>query len=126
MARKKGSIDHAPIVSRFGARLRELRVSRGMTQAQLADSASVTPSYVGRLEAGGSAPGIDLVERLARALGSSLAELLPAEEPPDTLEVLKAQARSLCDTLLEKADRETLLMVNPMLARVIESLAKSR
>ena len=29
---------------------------------------TVTTSYIGRLEAGGAAPGIDLVDRLARAV----------------------------------------------------------
>jgi transcriptional regulator with XRE-family HTH domain len=125
MAKRKARIDHAEIVRRFGARLRELRLSCGMTQAQLADKAQVTTTYIGRLEGGGAAPGIDLVERLATALGTTMADLLPATQPPDTLEVLRSQARVLCDALLKKADRETLLLVNPMLARIIESLSKT-
>ena len=46
------------IVRLFAARLREVRHSRGMTQADLARRAHVTTSYVGRLESGGAAPGI--------------------------------------------------------------------
>jgi transcriptional regulator with XRE-family HTH domain len=126
MAKRKARIDHAEIVRRFGARLRELRLAQGMTQLQLAEKAQVTTTYVGRLESGGAAPGIDLVERLATALGTTVADLLPATDPPDKLEILRAQARVLCDTLLEKADRETLQMVNPLLARIIESLSKTR
>jgi transcriptional regulator with XRE-family HTH domain len=126
MAKRKARIEHAEIVRRFGAPLRELRLSRGMTQAQLAEKGQVTTTYVGRLEGGGAAPGIDLVERLATALGSKLADLLPDNESPDTLQVLRSQGRTLCDALLEKADRETLLMVNPILARIVESLAKTR
>lgn len=124
MARKKVRIEQAEIVHRFGARLRELRLGLGMTQAQLAEKSEVTTTYIGRLESGGAAPGVDLVERLAKALGTTVADLLPQADPPDRLEVLRAQARVLCDTLLEKADRETLLMVNPLLARIIESLSK--
>lgn len=125
MAKRKPRIEHAEIVRRFGARLRELRLSCGMTQVQLAEKAQVTVTYVGRLEGGGAAPGIDLVERLAKALGTTVADLLPATEAPDKLEILRAQARELCDTLLEKADRETLQMLNPLLARVLESLSKT-
>ncbi|MCB9921814.1 MAG: helix-turn-helix transcriptional regulator [Planctomycetaceae bacterium] len=44
--------------------MRELRRSRGMTQAELARLAQITTSYVGRLESGGAAPEIDLVDRL--------------------------------------------------------------
>src|SRR4051794_28210939 len=103
MGKRKARIEHAPVVLRFGARLRELRASRGMTQEQLADRAQVTPSYVGRLESGGAAPGIDLADRLAAALGTTLAELLPAGEPPDTLEILREQAKGLCKTIVERA-----------------------
>ncbi|MBY0232707.1 MAG: helix-turn-helix transcriptional regulator [Gemmataceae bacterium] len=92
----------------------------------MAEAASVTPSYVGRLEAGGAAPGIDLVERLAGALGEGVAGLLPSSEPPDDLEVPRRQARALCDAVLEKADRDALVMLNPLLARIAESHSKAR
>jgi transcriptional regulator with XRE-family HTH domain len=127
MARRKGKkIEHDEIVRLFGARLREMRRSRGMTQAQLAEKAQVTVSYVGRLEAGGAAPGIDLVGRLATALGTTVAELLPTSAPPDTLAVLRSQAKRLFEELLAVADRETLLMLNPLLARLVEGQARSR
>lgn len=105
----------------FAARLRELRHSRGLTQAELARQAHVTVTYIGRLEAGGAAPGIDLVERLAQALGTTLADLLPTTASPDTLAVLQERAQRLFDTLLRTADRETLLMLNPLLARLVEA-----
>jgi transcriptional regulator with XRE-family HTH domain len=79
----------------FGERLREVRLSRGMTQAELARQALVSAAYVGRLEGGGAAPGIDLVDRLARALGVQMSDLLPSSGPADTLEVLRAQAQRL-------------------------------
>src|SRR3954470_874520 len=123
MARRKPAIRHAEIVGLFGARLRETRLSRGMTQADLAQEAEVSVNYVGRLESGGAAPGIDLVDRLARALGTSVSELLPGEKSPETLLVLRQQARRLFDALDQTADRETLLMLNPLLARLVEALA---
>ncbi len=126
MARRKPKIQHDAIVQRFAARLRELRHSRGLTQADLAERAQVTTSYVGRLEQGGAAPGIDLVERLAAALGTTVADLLPASAPPDTDRVLREQAKRLFETLLQAADRETLSMLNPLLARLVESATRSR
>lgn len=120
MTKRKPRVAQAPIVERFAARLRELRRSRGMTQADLARQAKVTLSYVGKLEAGLSAPGIDLVERLASALGVSFAEMVPQTEPPDSEAVLREQARKLTATLVEGADRETLQMFNPLLARLLE------
>ncbi len=127
MARKrKARIEHAEVVRLFAARLRELRRSRGMTQAELARQAQVTASYVWRLESGGAAPGIDLVERLARALGTTTHDLLPTSAPPDTDVHLRQQARSLFDALLQSADRETLLMLVPLLARLGESPSRNR
>lgn len=121
MARKKQRISHDPIVELFAAKLRELRRSRGMTQAELARQAHVTPTYIGRLENGGAAPGIDLVDRLAKALGTTTHELLPTTASPDTLAVLREQARRLFDAVLQNADRETLLGLCPLLARLAES-----
>lgn len=119
-SRKKTKIEHAAIVQRFSRTLRELRRGRGLTQAELAHAAHVTVSYVGRLESAGAAPGIDLVDRLSVALGCTVADLLPAADPPDTDAVVKAQARRLFEGLLD-ADRETLLLLVQLLARLAHS-----
>lgn len=126
MAKRKRRIEHAEIVGLFAARLRELRHSRGMTQAELARLAHVTTSYVGKLEASGAAPGIDLVDRLAKALGTTAQDLMPTSPSPDTLAVLREQTQRLFSSLLQAADRETLLMLNPLLARLNESMNRSR
>ena len=96
-----------------------------MTQTALAEAAQVTSTYIGRLENGGAAPGIDLVARLAAALGAELSELLPTTDPPDPVEVLRTQAQRLFDGLLIAADRETLQLLVPFLARLGESSAPS-
>ncbi len=57
MPKRKSQIPHAQIVRRFSEKLRELRLSRGMTQSDLGQAAQVTGSYVGRLEAGGYQSG---------------------------------------------------------------------
>ena len=111
----------AAVVGRFAARLRELRRNRGLTQAELARRSKVALSYVGRLEAGLSAPGIDLADRLAIALGVGSDELLKTDEARDPLPVLRERARSLCETLVTDADEETLLMLNPLLVKLIGS-----
>ncbi len=122
----KSRVQHAEIVRRFAARLREIRHSRGMTQAELARQAHVTLSYIGRLESAGAAPGIDLVDRLAAALGTSVTELLPTTATPEPLTFLQRRAKELFEVLLREADRETLMMMNPLLARLVESRARSR
>jgi transcriptional regulator with XRE-family HTH domain len=98
----------------------------GSTQAELARQAHVATSYIGRLESGGAAPGIDLVDRLAKALATTVADLLPTTASPDTQAVLREQARRLAEALIVVADREALLMLCPLLARLNESMNRSK
>jgi transcriptional regulator with XRE-family HTH domain len=126
MGRARPNTRQAEIVRRFAARLREVRRSRGMTQAELGEAAGVAASYVGRLEAAGAAPGIDLVARLAAALGTTVHDLLPAGPPPDTEAVLRGRAEALFAGLVKAADRDTLLMLAPLLARLAESPVANR
>jgi hypothetical protein len=51
---------------------------------------------------------------------------LPTTAPPDTEAHLRQQARSLFDTLIQTADRETLLMLVPLQARLGESPSRNR
>ena len=125
MAKRKVQIEHDEVVRLFAARLREVRLSRGLTQAELASRAVVTPTYIGKLEGARVAPGIDLVARLARALGTTISDLLPEEGSPDPLPLLRGQVEKLAETLKE-ADRDTLLMIVPLLARLLESPTRRR
>lgn len=126
MAKRKTRIQHDEIVTNFAAKLRELRHSHGLTQADLARQAKVTTTYMWRLESGAVAPGIDLVDRLAKALGTTTADLLPATEAPDTVGAMKTQAQKLFDSLLESSDQDFFRMLNPLLARLVESSNRSR
>jgi transcriptional regulator with XRE-family HTH domain len=111
-------------VQLFAERLRGLRQSRGMTQADLAASADVSPTHLSELENAAMAPGIDLVGRLAEALGVSIADLFEAAEGPDPLPVLKEQASRMFKTLMEKGDCDAFLKLNPILALIVESATK--
>lgn len=56
-------------IDTWGARVRHYRRLRGMTQEELADSASIDRRYIGRIETGEVMnPEPDTVKRLARAL----------------------------------------------------------
>jgi transcriptional regulator with XRE-family HTH domain len=61
--------------------VRQLRVLRGVSSETLAESADVDRSYLGRLERGLANPTIEVLERLASALGVEIAELLVAPPP---------------------------------------------
>lgn len=92
-----------------------------MTQAELARRAGVTVTYVSKLESAGAAPGIDLVDKLATALGVRIADLLPSPDATDTGAVAREQAQGLFDALMERADPQTFALLNPFLALLVES-----
>ena len=121
--KRKARIEHEEVVERFAGRLRELRTERGMTQAELAESSGVTATYVSKLEGAGAAPGIDLVQKLAAALGVSAADLIPGGIP-DEVEVARRQAEKLFAALMRTADRQTFALLNPFLALLADSAGK--
>ncbi len=122
----KRSIRHADIVRHFAERLRALRQSRGMTQRDLAGRANVTVSYVSTLEAGGAAPGVDLLERLARALQADVTDLLPTPSRPESPEAVRQQIRREFDAVLAKAGPEALSTLRVFVAWLAESPAIRR
>jgi transcriptional regulator with XRE-family HTH domain len=121
MPRSKKQIKHDEIVTRFGEKLRELRLARCMSQGELAKQAEVTTNYISRLEGGGAAPGIDLVARLAEALGVQIGELLPTKSKPDELAVTRQQAKKLFEELLKSDDRAVLVLLAQVLARLADA-----
>jgi transcriptional regulator with XRE-family HTH domain len=64
----------------LGARIRALRVARKATLRQLAAQAGVTESFLSQVERGVASPSIASVQRIARALGASIAELFAEDE----------------------------------------------
>jgi len=121
MATKKKTIQHDAIVTHFAERLRQLRLERGMSQAELAQQAQVTTNYISRLERSGAAAGIDLAARLASALGVPVAELLPTSPVQDELVVMRQQVKKMCDELVKTGDRAVLLVLTQVLARLTEA-----
>lgn len=66
----------------LGARIKELRERQDCTQEELASRAGLHSTYLSDLERGQQTPTVDLVNRLARALGVTLAEFFaPLDEP---------------------------------------------
>lgn len=69
----------------IGWNLRRLRVAAGLSQETLAVDANVDRSYVGRLERSTVNAGVDVLEKIAGALGCKVADFFrePSADEPE-------------------------------------------
>ncbi len=75
-----GRADAIPIDgARLGARLRELRLSAGLTQAELARRTGIHRPNIARVEAGRHTPSLETLARLATAIGVPTTRVLAAD-----------------------------------------------
>jgi transcriptional regulator with XRE-family HTH domain len=58
-------------IRRLGRVLRELRRRAGLSQEELAELASIHPTYVSQIERGLKSPTVRMLARLAKALGTT-------------------------------------------------------
>lgn len=81
----------------IGQKIRSLREQFGVTQAEVAERAEVSPGLVGQIEQGKIQPSLRTIERIAEALGttpcflitdSDHAEAVLMAMPPETRELL--------------------------------------
>jgi len=76
----------------LGERVRHLREERGMSQRKLAEKIGSTQPAIARLEAGGVAPSIQTLERIAAALGREL--VVDFSNPPSGSRGAKSKRKS--------------------------------
>ena len=53
----------------LGDKLREIRVQRKLTQAEVAKKAGITQPALSRIELGGGVPTLEMLDRIGRAIG---------------------------------------------------------
>ena len=68
------------IKKQFGGNVRKLREDKGWSQEDLAEASTLHRTYISGIERGARNPTLTVVQRLARALSVSPAELLAQEK----------------------------------------------
>ena len=63
-------------------RIRELRIGRGLSQAQLAEKADTTMPYINHIEKGRKKPSLEMLISIAVALDVSIDVLLHGNQAP--------------------------------------------
>ena len=64
----------------LATRLRQIRNEKDWTQEELGDRADLSVRYIGQIERNQTTPSIEVLGRLAKALGVSPGELLTARK----------------------------------------------
>jgi len=64
---------------KFGLRVQQIRVEKGMTQDQLAEAMDVTPLWVQQLELGEMQVRLLLIAEIADAFQMRIADMFPAD-----------------------------------------------
>jgi transcriptional regulator with XRE-family HTH domain len=64
------------LVNRFAGNVRKLRSKKKLSQKTLADKIGISVSYVSMLERGQRSPPLDMLEKVAKALGVTPISLL--------------------------------------------------
>ncbi|MEW6419864.1 MAG: helix-turn-helix transcriptional regulator [Nitrospirota bacterium] len=59
----------------LGARIKELRKAKRLSQDQLSEKINIDPKHLSRIEVGKSYPSLDTLEKIAEALGVEIKDL---------------------------------------------------
>ena len=60
----------------MGKKIKQLRKAQGLTQDKLAEKVRVSSAYIGFIEQGQRNPSLKTLDKIARALGTKMSELL--------------------------------------------------
>ncbi|MBT3921289.1 MAG: helix-turn-helix transcriptional regulator [Nitrospina sp.] len=116
MAKKISAIEKL-----IGSRITEIRISKGLTQSQLAERINVSNETISRLERGVSVPSLKTLEKMAGCLKMPLSsffsfEHLPIKNPAFERELAKLIA------LMRKRNIKELSMVHAILKVVFKNI----
>lgn len=102
----------------IGARVREVRTSLELSQAELAERAGLGVETISRLERGVQGVTMDNLYALAQAMNVPFKNVVDIEEDREPL-VADAALEEIVD-LLRGASKETLLVVHKVVRAIVE------
>jgi transcriptional regulator with XRE-family HTH domain len=108
----------------IGARIRQVREQKGLSQGDIERSTGLLRCYTSRVENGHTVPSLETLERFATALGIPLHELFyPGDGPPPTphLSPRKSLEELAEEDSKEGMDARFLLKLKTLLEHIAES-----
>ena len=77
----------------IGARIKSLRIDRGLTLAEVADKSHFSRSYLSKLENSKTAPPVATLSAIADALGVHIADIFAETEPETRVTLVRKDQR---------------------------------
>jgi transcriptional regulator with XRE-family HTH domain len=83
-----------------GERIRDMRLARGISQAQLAKAAKLSAPGLFAIEKGGSNPQLSSLQSIVKVLGCSVRTLITGqqEEPPEDIRAVMERVRLILES----------------------------
>jgi len=98
----------------IGARIKEIRTKKGITQEQLSERMEINPKYLSSIERGKENPTLNTLIKLSESLGVDLSEIfrfIQIEDP--------AERKSLIISILDESDNEQLKLIFKILSAIV-------
>jgi transcriptional regulator with XRE-family HTH domain len=95
-----------PVKKLLGARIKELRKQRKLSQDQLSEKVDIDPKHLSRLEVGNSFPSLDTLDNIAKSLGVEMKDFFEFEH-----EVRGNELKDKIKKLLDEADENRLRLI---------------
>ena len=92
----------------LGARIKELRKAKKLSQEELAELIGIEPRHMSRIEVGKSYPSLDRLERIAKALDAELRDFFDfahLEARPVNVAQINGMLMAMSDEDLKKITR---------------------
>jgi transcriptional regulator with XRE-family HTH domain len=93
-----------------GSRIKALRMEKGLSQEELADSLGLTRSAVSQIEAGQIFPSLDSIAKIVKHYAISWDSLMEGSKKQKSLEKSTSQVRTLVTTV-DKSGKDNIVLV---------------
>lgn len=98
----------------LGARIKELRKAKGLSQSQLSESIGIDPKHLSRIEVGNSYPSLDRLERMANVLGVDIKDFFEFGHLEKKKEVVESLSK-----LLKEANEDNLRLIFKIIKSIV-------
>ena|GEM_PF-477246 len=98
----------------IGARIKEVRNKKGLTQEQLSEKMEINPKYLSSIERGNENPTLNTLIKLSESLEVDLGEIFSFIQIEDP-----GERKLLVSSLLDQADTEELKLAYKVLSAIL-------